>query len=271
MTAVAWTTLAAGLALLAAAGLSGRRVLVPMVADDEITARVARRGLATALRVAAQSVAGVRSARIRLGRSGLRVVAKAAGARPGLAEEVRAAVDARLANIGPCAGSRFGRVPLGAFGALFVAIGSVTAAHHPSLVLSAAVLVGGVSVLGFACLREVSALSRRATAAPRWCARPAETDTIVMDSAVAAGPVAADIETYAGVRSVTARLLGPAVAPELRLTVTAAPDADVTALRREIIAHALPRLRQALEIDTVAVRLELHFARQSSGPSTRST
>ncbi|RDI43295.1 DUF6286 domain-containing protein [Nocardia mexicana] len=92
----------AGLLLLALAVLPGRPVVVPLAADDEITAGVLRRGLHGALREAAQSVEGVQSARVRLHRRTVRITARTRHAHPAdLPEAVCAAVDERVARIGP--------------------------------------------------------------------------------------------------------------------------------------------------------------------------
>ncbi|SLJ82495.1 Uncharacterised protein [Mycobacteroides abscessus subsp. abscessus] len=41
--------------------------------------------------------------------------------------------------------------------------------------------------------------------------------------------------------------------------VTAEPTADIAELRRRILGHAVARLREALEVSTVPVTLELRF------------
>lgn len=87
---------------------------------------------------------------------------------------------------------------------------------------------------------------------------------MALDTAVACAPVARDISVYEGVRSASARLSGPGSGPGLHLVVTAAPDIDVTALRDRIRTHAVPRLRQALEIDELPVEMELRLARERS-------
>ncbi|WP_280267553.1 DUF6286 domain-containing protein [Nocardia wallacei] len=92
----------AGLLLLALAVLPGRPVVVPLTADDEITAGVLRRGLHAALRDAALSVEGVHSARVRLRRKTVRVTARTGHAHPAdLPDAVCAAVDERITRIGP--------------------------------------------------------------------------------------------------------------------------------------------------------------------------
>lgn len=79
---------------------------------------------------------------------------------------------------------------------------------------------------------------------------------------VGAGATAAlsrDIETYPGVRSARARLVGDDPVPEVEITVDVHDGADVPAVRRRIEEHALTRFRSALELtklrSTVHVRL----------------
>ncbi|RDI69013.1 DUF6286 domain-containing protein [Nocardia pseudobrasiliensis] len=290
---------AAGLVLLGLAVLPGRSILVPLVAEDEIAAGVGRRGLDEALRAAAQSVEGVRSARVRLHRKRVRITAKAAHTHPPeLPDAVRTAVDERLGRIGPCASSRLStvlhgfaaesatdrnrparlnRVVLGVIGAILLIVGGYALLAHydrlgwvdPDAPLPAAgpppvwaqwLIVAVAAALGIACVRWVSLQINRLPTPTRWRARPAVEDTVTLDSATAAMPVVADIETYAGVHTASAWLLGPGVAPQLHLVVTTTPEADVIALRQRILTHALPRLRQALEVDAVPVTMELHLA-----------
>ncbi|WP_254206737.1 alkaline shock response membrane anchor protein AmaP [Nocardia alni] len=114
---------------------------------------------------------------------------------------------------------------------------------------------------GLGCLRWAIAQVPRTERAIRWQARvKGSTDTTVLDTATMCAPVAADIEAYDGVRSARARLSGPGRGPGLHLVVTASPDIDVPGLRDRIRAHALPRLRQALELDTLPVRMEVRLA-----------
>ncbi|WP_067680553.1 DUF6286 domain-containing protein [Nocardia miyunensis] len=94
--------IAAGLALLMLAILPGRAVVLPLAGGDGFAAGVARRGLRRALRDAAQSVEGVRSARVRLRRKKVRVTIRTACVHSaGLSERVHAAVDERITRIGP--------------------------------------------------------------------------------------------------------------------------------------------------------------------------
>ncbi|MBF6174868.1 alkaline shock response membrane anchor protein AmaP [Nocardia blacklockiae] len=135
------------------------------------------------------------------------------------------------------------------------------------------VLIGiaaGAVLLGLVLLRWLAAQTTRL---PRWTSwRIGDTDaagTTVLDSGIAAEPVVADIEGYPQVRSVTARLSGPSGAPELHLVVTAEPDADLAALRRRILEHAVARLREALEVEIVPVTMELRLADRGRLARTR--
>ncbi|MEV0707357.1 alkaline shock response membrane anchor protein AmaP [Nocardia aurea] len=121
------------------------------------------------------------------------------------------------------------------------------------------VLVGAV-VLGLLCLRWLLAQVSRMPRARIWETEGAEhPGATILESTIAAAPVATDIESYDGVDSASAWLAGTRTAPELHLVVTAEPSADITALRHRILDHAVARLRAALEVEVVAVTMELRF------------
>ncbi|WP_020659516.1 hypothetical protein [Amycolatopsis benzoatilytica] len=81
------------------------------------------------------------------------------------------------------------------------------------------------------------------------------------DTAVA--PFSEELRGYPGVHQVRAALAGPREAPSLALVVTAELDADLGAIRERITEDALPRLAEALELDTVPVALEFRFTRRA--------
>ncbi|WP_328447108.1 MULTISPECIES: alkaline shock response membrane anchor protein AmaP [unclassified Amycolatopsis] len=130
----------------------------------------------------------------------------------------------------------------------------------PTWVFYAAIAVA--VVLGLLCLRWLAAQAFRRPKTVSWRAEDVDGDT-VLDSATAAAPVAADVEGYDGVRSASAWLTGPRDAPALSLVVTTDQDADAGAIRERIAGHALPRLRQALEVDALPVRLEVRLTAKS--------
>lgn len=128
-------------------------------------------------------------------------------------------------------------------------------------------------VIGVLCLRWLLAQARRHPATPAWQLQqgnPARGAT-ALGATTAADAVAADIETYAGVRKVTVTITGTREQPSLHLEVTTEASTSITALRDRIAQHALPRLRHALELDALpAAELLLRIdAARSTATRTR--
>ena len=67
------------------------------------------------------------------------------------------------------------------------------------------------------------------------------------------------MQDHAGVYSARAVLTGDRTRPELHLTLGVTEQAPVTRIRRRIDDQALPRLRQALELDTLPTGLLLRL------------
>ncbi len=91
---------ALGLLLFGIALWPGRAVVVPLAAEDAVSAGIARRSLRGAVDDAAAAVTGVESSRVRLGRKKIRIKGRAHRAED-LNEKVRAAVEQRLRRIAP--------------------------------------------------------------------------------------------------------------------------------------------------------------------------
>ncbi|NEW40946.1 alkaline shock response membrane anchor protein AmaP [Nocardia cyriacigeorgica] len=128
-------------------------------------------------------------------------------------------------------------------------------------------VIAGAVILGLLCLRWLFAQIFRMPKARSWRLEADEsTGKTVMASSTAAAPVAADIAAFDDVRSASAWLTGTRWAPQLHLTVTAEPHTDVGLLRGRILDEAVPRLRQALEVETIPVTLELSFADAGERP-----
>ncbi len=141
-------------------------------------------------------------------------------------------------------------------------------AAPPAWVL--AVVAAAAVIIGLAALRWLTAQVRRLPRGVRWeVGTPAATGITVLDSATAQEPLVTEIESAPQVRSATARLYGPADAPELALVVTAEPGADLGELRRHILGHAIPRLSQALEIEVIPLTLEIGYADRGRTPRVR--
>ncbi|KIA63977.1 hypothetical protein [Nocardia vulneris] len=171
------------------------------------------------------------------------------------------------------------RSVLGLVGVLLLAAGGLAVAAHfgrlrwvrsddtlvpgtaapPTWVLWAA--VAAAVLIGLLCLRWLLAQVFRMPKSVTWRTGGSEwPGTTVLESSVAAAPVATDVESYEGVRAASAWLSGDRTAPELHLVVTAEPSADIAELRRRILGHAVTRLREALEVEIIPVTLEIDFA-----------
>jgi len=85
-----------------------------------------------------------------------------------------------------------------------------------------------------------------------------------MRPAAITGALTREIETYRGVGTARARVLGEPGSPELVLTVTTAAAADLAALRRRIETEALTHARQALGQPGLPIQLDLSVSSQTS-------
>jgi hypothetical protein len=84
------------------------------------------------------------------------------------------------------------------------------------------------------------------------------TTTLRADAATEA--ITGELESHPGIRASAALLHGSAVAPGLRLGVTAENRADLRLVRAAIETEALPHLRYALELDKIPTVLRLQFS-----------
>jgi hypothetical protein len=78
-----------------------------------------------------------------------------------------------------------------------------------------------------------------------------------LSAAALTGAVSSEIDSYPGVHSARARLIGDPLAPTLVITATLEESADLAALRRRIEANAVRHARQALDNPELPVRLDL--------------
>jgi hypothetical protein len=120
-----------------------------------------------------------------------------------------------------------------------------------------AVLAAAI-VIGLAALRWLAAQAARRPRTSLWrlTAGPGHGVT-VLHADTAAAPLAADVEGYDGVRSAAAWLVGARHSPALYLRVRTEYDTDLSALRRQIRDHAVPRLRGALELQSLPAAIHL--------------
>ena len=114
---------------------------------------------------------------------------------------------------------------------------------------SAVVALAAAIVAGLAALRWLSVQGRRRPRTSNWrLTSDPDRGATSLHADSAAAPLEADVEEYDGVRGASAFLIGPRHDPALYLHVRTDYNADLTALRRQILGHAVPRLRGALEL-----------------------
>ena len=85
--------------------------------------------------------------------------------------------------------------------------------------------------------------------------RGAGRTTLVADALTEA--VAEEVQSYPGVHSAKARLIGDATDPELVIETTIEQSADLSALRRRIEMNAVGHARQAMDNPSLPVTLDL--------------
>lgn len=125
-------------------------------------------------------------------------------------------------------------------------------------------------VIGLLCLRWLLAQALRRPKTGTW-RLPADSGrgSTHIDTDHAVDAVVADITGYPGVAKASAALTGPRAQPALHLVVHTETGTDVGPLRDRIASHALPRLRHALELDTLPAELLLRLNTTSATSRTR--
>ena len=183
--------------------------------------------------------------------------------------------------------ARLNRTVLGFLGSALLAAGGFTVAtHFGKLTLVASdstlapgtvapptwvwyVVAAGAIILGLLLLRWLTAQLTRKPKTHTW---RFETDPGRGRTELAAGtavaPFLAEVETYPGVRSAHATLAGTHDNPALALVLGTEQDGDPTAIRVRLETHGLPRLRQALDLETLPVTIEFRFTTKA-GARTR--
>lgn len=120
--------------------------------------------------------------------------------------------------------------------------------------------------VGFGCLRWLLAQTQRTPPSRTWrLVTDAGRGVTYLDTSHAAAAIAEDVQTYRGVARATATLTGPRAQPHLRLTVHTETATAINPLRRRITEHALPRLRQALELEHLPTELLLRLDTVQAG------
>jgi hypothetical protein len=119
-------------------------------------------------------------------------------------------------------------------------------------------VAGACLLLALACLRWLLALIT-STDRTGDIVLPGQTDqgSTLIQPAALTDAVTTEISGYRGVQAARGRVIGDSRDPEIVLTVTTAPSADLPALRDRIETEALTHVRQALTNPTVPIHLDL--------------
>lgn len=172
--------------------------------------------------------------------------------------------------------SSLNRTLLALIGLLLVAAGGVTGAAHfgklsgvepgTSLVPGTApppswvwYLVAAAAVLlGLLLLRWLAAQLTRKPKTHLWH-YTADSGRTELSPGTAIEPFLTEVRSYPGVHTAHATLAGTRDDPALALVLSADQDGDLTAIRRQLDTHGLPRLREAIDLDTLPVTIEFRF------------
>jgi hypothetical protein len=128
--------------------------------------------------------------------------------------------------------------------------------HHGGWLWPA--VAGACLLLALACLRWILALLA-STDRVRDITIPGGTDqgTTSLQPAALTGALTREISAYHGVDAAKGRVIGDDRHPEIVLSVTPVPSADLPALHRRIETEALAHTRQALGKPTLPIHLDL--------------
>jgi hypothetical protein len=123
-------------------------------------------------------------------------------------------------------------------------------------------------ILGLGCLGWLAAQLARRPKTHTWhLEHDPDHGHTDLAAATAVEPLTHEITTYPGVHTARATLAGTQHTPTLALVITTEQDADLTTIRQQLDTHGLPRLRQALDLDTLPVTIEFRFT-SHTGPRT---
>jgi hypothetical protein len=111
-------------------------------------------------------------------------------------------------------------------------------------------------IVGLLALRWLLAQTQRRAKTGTWrLENDPATGTTRLDAQTAVDPLVDEVENYPGVHRASARLAGTPVRPTLYLTIGTEDAADINEVRRRVDTDAIPRLRQALDLDFLPAEL----------------
>jgi membrane protein YqaA with SNARE-associated domain len=154
--------------------------------------------------------------------------------------------------------AHFGRLPRVAKDSALVP----STANPPTWVLYVA--AGAAVIIGLLCVRWLLAQLARKPRTRIWrFEQDPDRGRTELAASAAVGPFTNELRGYPGVGAATATLAGPRTAPTLALVITADQDGDLTEIRHRLDTNGLPRLCQALDLETLPVTVEFRFAARS--------
>jgi hypothetical protein len=145
----------------------------------------------------------------------------------------------------------------------------VPGTRQPSTLVLYLVAAGAI-LIGLLCLRWLAAqlLVKPKTHVLRF-EHDVDRGRTELASGTAIAPFLDELETYPGVRSARGNLLGTRAAARLSLVITADQDGDLAEIRRCLDTTGLPRLRHALDLESLPVTAEFRVNTQPAAPRVR--
>lgn len=174
--------------------------------------------------------------------------------------------------------ARLNRTLLAVFGVLLLGSGSLALAGHfgqltfldsgATLIPTTAdpptwalwVTAAAAVAVGLLILRWlVARLSRRPKTHTWHLEQNPEQGRTELAAKTATAPFLGEITTYPGVHSARAMLAGTRQSPALAMVISTEQGGDLTTINHRLTTQGLPRLRQALDLDTLPVTVEYRF------------
>jgi hypothetical protein len=120
------------------------------------------------------------------------------------------------------------------------------------------VIAAGCALIALACLRWILALlASTDRAGDITIGGSADQGTTILQPAALIKALTSEVSAYRGVDSANGRVIGSGRAPEIVLTVTTAPAADLRALHRRIEDEAFTHARRAAGRAALPIQLDL--------------
>ncbi|MFD3442902.1 hypothetical protein ACFWU3_36060 [Streptomyces sp. NPDC058685] len=121
--------------------------------------------------------------------------------------------------------------------------------------------------LGLLMLRWTAAQTARRPKHQTWhLEQNPEQGSTELATDTATVPFLKEVTTYPGVHNAHATIAGTRQHPTLVMRISTEQDSDLTTIGRHLKDNGLPRLRQALDLDTLPVTVEYRFTTHTAPP-----